>query len=365
VDAGSGEESTHAADYLVGCDGAGGIVRRRLGIPMDGQGTIATSVNVFFRSAELAAINTKGWAHIYRFFDDDGCWAELIAIDGKELWRLSVFDDPAPDLTGESYLRKLAGRDFSHEVLDVSPWERRDFLARSYRQGRVLIAGDAAHQMSPTAGAGMHTGICEAINLAWKLQAVIEGWGGPRLLDSYEAECRPVARQYVELSTGMYNAISALPGARAFGEMVAADGDVPKRLSPPGQRKAQICFEDSPVCVADGTPPLAGRAVLTQSARPGTRAPHCWIGDRRSTLDLFGGGFVLVRFASIEADLEPLRSAAHLRRVPFEVADVDSEDARALYGKPLVLVRPDGHVAWRGDAPPDDALALIDHVRGA
>ncbi|HSR56025.1 MAG TPA: FAD-dependent monooxygenase, partial [Alphaproteobacteria bacterium] len=109
TEAESGNQYSIEADYLVGCDGASSIVRRELGIPMDGRGTIATSVNVFFRSSELAEINNKGWAHIYRFFDEEGCWAELIAIDGKELWRLSVFNDPEPDLTGESYLLKLAG----------------------------------------------------------------------------------------------------------------------------------------------------------------------------------------------------------------------------------------------------------------
>jgi 2-polyprenyl-6-methoxyphenol hydroxylase-like FAD-dependent oxidoreductase len=365
VDVATGAESTVAADYLIGCDGAGSVVRRGLDIAMDGRGTIATSVNVFFRSSELAVINNKGWAHIYRFFDDDGCWAELIAIDGVELWRLSVFDDPEPDLTGESYLRKLAGRDFAFEVLDVSPWERRDFVARTYRRGRVFLAGDAAHEMSPTAGAGMHTGICEAVNLAWKLQAEIEGWAGPRLLDSYEAECRPVAQDYVELSTSMYNAISALPGARAFGKLVAADQGVPGRLSPPAQRKAQIVYADSPICVADGTPVPEGRALLVPTARPGTRAPHCWIGEGRSIFDLFGDGYVLVRLASEKTDAEPLRQAAARRGVPFEIADVACDEALALYEKPLVLVRPDGHVAWRGDALPGDALALIDHVRGA
>jgi 2-polyprenyl-6-methoxyphenol hydroxylase-like FAD-dependent oxidoreductase len=366
VEPDSGRETAIAADYLVGCDGAGGIVRRRLGIPLDGPGTIATSVNVFFRSAELAAINTKGWAHIYRFFDDAGCWAELIAIDGKELWRLSVYHDPEPDLTGQTYLLKLAGRDFRFEILDVSPWERRDHVARAYRRGRVFIAGDAAHEMSPTAGAGMHTGICEAVNLAWKLAAVLEGWGGPRLLDSYEAECRPVAQDYVALSTHMFNSISALPGAEGFRDMVAADGGVPGRLSPPGRRKAEIAYADSPICVPDGTatrdPDAPG-----QSARPGTRAPHCWIGEGRSTLDLFGGGFVLVRFgaAGRDADPAPLVSAASARGVPLEIADVESAEAAALYGRPLALVRPDGHVAWRGEALPDDAGALIDCVRGA
>jgi 2-polyprenyl-6-methoxyphenol hydroxylase-like FAD-dependent oxidoreductase len=365
VDTASGEERSIAADYLVGCDGAGGIVRRRLGIPLEGLGAIATSVNVFFRSPEFAAMHDMGWAHIYRFFDDEGCWAELIAIDGKELWRLSVFHDPTPDLTGISYLRKLAGCDFPYEILDVSPWERRNFLARSYRQGRVLIAGDAAHEMSPTAGAGMHTGICEAVNLAWKLAALLKGWGGPRLLDSYGAECRPVAAQYVEMSTAMYNAIAALPGARAFRDMVAADTGVPRRLSPPGQRKAQICYEESPICVPDGTPPPEGRALLAPSARPGTRAPHCWLNDGASTLDLFGDGFVLVRFGSKDANVAPLTAAASARGVPLEIADIDHADAAAIYEKPLVLVRPDGHVAWRGEVLPDDAVSLVDHVRGA
>ena len=365
VDTESGEEMSIAADYLVGCDGAGGIVRRRLGIPLEGLGPIATSVNVFFRSPEFAAIHDKGWAHIYRFFDEQGCWAELIAIDGKELWRLSVFHDPNPDLTGASYLRKLAGCDFPYEILDVSPWQRRDFLARTYRHGRVLIAGDAAHEMSPTAGADMHTGICESINLAWKLAALLDGWGGPRLLDSYEAECRPVAGQYVALSTAMFNAIAALPGAAAFGDAVAADGGLPRRLTPPNQRKAQISYEDSPICVADGTPAPQGEALLAPSARPGTRAPHCWIAQGRSTLDLFGGGFVLVRFGSRGADAGPLTSAACARGVPLELVDIDHPDAAAIYQKPLVLVRPDGHVAWRGDVLPDDAVSLIDRLRGA
>lgn len=365
VDTGSGEERFIAADYLVGCDGAGGIVRRRLGIQLDGLGPIATSVNVFFRSPEFAAMHDKGWARFFRFFDDEGCWAEVIAIDGKELWRLSVFHDETPDTTGVSYLRKLAGCDFDYEILDVSPWERRDFLAHSYRQGRVLIAGDAAHEMSPTGGSGMHTGICESVNLAWKLAALYEGWGGPRLLDSYEAECRPIADQYVERSTGTFNAIAAQPGAAAFRDAVAADGGLLRRFSSHEQLKAQFCYEGSPICVSDGTPPLEGSARLAPSARPGTRAPHCWIADGRSTLDLFGGGFVLVRFGSPDADVEPLTAAAAARGVPLEVVDIDHVDAAVIYEKPLVLVRPDGHVAWRGDVLPDDAVSLVDRVRGA
>lgn len=365
IDTASGDERVIEADYLVGCDGAGGVVRRQLGIPLDGPGQIATSVNVFFRSPEFAKMHDKGWARFFRFFDEDGCWSEAIAIDGKELWRLSVFHDETPDLTGHSYMRKLAGCDFAYEIIDVSPWARRDFLARSYRDGRVLIAGDAAHEMSPTGGSGMHTGICEAVNLAWKLAALYDGWGGPNLLDSYGIECRPIARQYIERSTGSFNAIAALPGADAFADAVAADEGLLRTLSGREHYRAQFCYEDSPICVSDGTPPPQGDDVLLPSARPGTRAPHCWIGEGRSTIDLFGRDFVLVRFGSPDTDAGPLQTAAAARGVPLEIVDVDHEQAAAIYQKPLVLVRPDGHVVWRGDALPDDALALIDRARGA
>ena len=211
----------------------------------------------------------------------------------------------------------------------------------------------------------MHTGMCEAVNLAWKLAAVYDGWGEERLLESYEAECRPLAGHFVELSTKTFNAISALPGATDFRDVVDADPGLLRRLSMPEQYRAQICYEDSPICVSDGTPPLEGDALLTPSARPGTRAPHCWLAEGRSTLDLFGTGFVLLRFGSLDFDIEPLLTAGAQRQVPLKVIDLNQAEAASIYKKPLVLVRPDGHVAWRGDALPEDGLALLDYVCGA
>ncbi|NKB19000.1 MAG: 2-polyprenyl-6-methoxyphenol hydroxylase [Alphaproteobacteria bacterium] len=361
----TGTESTLLADYLVGCDGAGSVVRRQLGIELDGPGRIATSVNVFFRSAEFVTLQSGGGARFFRCFDEDGCWAEAIAINSEDLWRLSVFHDNDPDMSGESYLHKIAGRDFSYEVLDVTSWPRRDILAHSYRQNRVFIAGDAAHEMSPTGGAGMHTGMCEAVNLAWKLAAVYDGWGGDQLLASYEAESRPLAEYYVDLSTKTFNAISALPGATEFRDVIADDSGLLRRLSMPEQYRAQICYPDSPICIADGSPPVEGEKLLAPSARPGTRAPHCWLAEGQSTLDLFGTGFVLLRFGLPDLDVEPLRDAADRRSVLFDVVDIDGTEAATVYKQSLVLVRPDGHVAWRGEAVPEDALALVDHVRGA
>ena len=234
----------------------------------------------------------------------------------------------------------------------MSPWERRDSVARGYRRGRVLIAGDAAHEASPTGGAGMHIGVCEAVNLAWKLAAVLDGWGGGGLLDSYEAESKPVAGRIVALSTGVYDAIAALPGAAAFRRAFETDPKILRRLSLPEQLRTQLRYEGSPICVPDGTPPPEGADELRPSARPGTRAPHCWIADGRSILDLFGGGFVLIRFGAAPPDVSPVAAAAAAAAVPLEVVDIDRPGAADLYGRRLALVRPDGHVAWRGDAPP-------------
>ncbi len=365
IDTVTGSRQEVRAAYLVGCDGPAGTVREALGIALDGLGVMAISVNIFFRSAALATLHDKGWARFYRLIDDSGCWSELIPIDGKELWRLTVFDEPLSNADPQELLAKLAGGDFPHEILSVSRWERRDFVAQSFGRGRALIAGDAAHECSPTGGIGMHTGLEEAVNLAWKLAALIEGWGGPQLLPSYEIERLPVARRNVELATRTFRAIAAIPGLGAPAAQPSWAAS-PNWLSIPEHLKIQYCYEGSPISIDDGTParPTEPPSFIP-STRPGARAPHAWLADGRSTLDLFGNGFTLLRLGETPPDAAPLAAAAHARRVPLcEIAITDPEIA-ALYERKLVLVRPDGHVAWRGDALPTDSARIVDHIRGA
>jgi hypothetical protein len=320
---------------------------------------VANSVNIFFRSAELPSLHDKGWARIYRLIDASGCWGELIPIDGKALWRLTVFDDRAALADPSAALARMAGGAFPHELLSVLPWQRRDHVADRYGAGRVLIAGDAAHECSPTAGLGMHTGIEEAVNLAWKLAAMVDGWGGAGLLASYESERRPVALRNVALSTATFNGLRGIPG---FGEASAlapdAWRDVLAATSPSEQVKMDYGYDASPVCVADAEPGLPA------GARPGARAPHGWLGDGRSTLDLFGDGFVLLCFSNACERATPLLGAAEDRGVPLRAVVIDDPAVASLYGAALVLVRPDAHVAWRGDdaVSPD---AILDRVRGA
>ena len=367
-----GERREVRAKYLVGCDGASGLVRDALGLKLEGLGVVANSVNIYFRSAELPTLHDKGWARIYRLIDEDGCWSELIPIDGKELWRLSIFDDQRGLSRPGEFLERAFGGGFPFEIINVSGWERRDFVAEDYRDGRVFIAGDAAHQCSPTGGLGMATGIEDAVNLAWKLGAVLRGWGGPRLLDSYAAERRPVARRNVDLSTRSYLAVETIPPWKHGSDPASYKGELDSwrdnlgRYTVPDHVKMQYTYEDSPISALDGTPRDDPEPPsFIHSARPGSRAPHAWLDDGRSTHDLFDEGFTLLRIGEAAPDAGPLVAVARAAGVPIREVAVREAVVLERYKQPLVLVRPDGHVAWRAAACPADPSAVVDRIRGA
>ncbi len=228
------------------------------------------------------------------------------------------------------------GRDFDYEILSVMRWVRRELVADRYGTDRVFIAGDAAHLMSPTGGFGMNTGIGDAVDLGWKLEAVVKGWGGPELLRSYDAERRPIGlRNVAEASRNLRRMLSTrerLPGPEIFAP--GATNDAARKEY--GDWFAAIMrhewfangvmlgyrYDGSPIVWADGTPaPPDESHPYVQTARPGARAPHVWLGDGRSTLDLYGRGFVLLRLgrhppsgASIEQAARATRRAANLDR---------------------------------------------------
>ena len=366
----TGTSETIRARFLVGCDGPTGVVRPALGIQLDGQGVVAQSVNIFFRSAELATMHQKGWAHVYRPIDQTGCWSELVPIDGRELWRLTLFDDPDGVQFAEERLRRFVGADFPHEILSVLQWDRRDHVAHQYGAGRVFIAGDSAHECSPTGGLGMHTGVEEAVNLAWKLAAMLQGWGGPRLLESYEAERRPIAVRNVELATRSFHSIQAIPGW--IGDDSTDRTSWQNELQESTGRyvvgeflKMQYCYEESPICVQDGTPPVPqDQRSYTASARPGTRAPHIWLKPGQSILDLFGFDFTLLRMGPDAPSCVALLKAAAARGMPVTTSNLPDPAVATLYEAKLALIRPDGHVAWRANACPADVETIVDRIRG-
>jgi 2-polyprenyl-6-methoxyphenol hydroxylase-like FAD-dependent oxidoreductase len=377
-----GQTEEIAADYLVGCDGAASLVRRALGIEMVGEGTIGHPINLFFRAPDLIARCGKKPATFFLGIDETGLWGSLRIIDPDTgLWRLmidSTDGNARPETVDrEFYLRRALGGSFEVEWVDVNIWRRRSALAERYGSGRVYLAGDAVHQLSPTGGMGMNTGVADAADIGWKLAAMLDGWGGAGLLESYDRERRPVGARAVRMATWFYKNAENFPkGSAALNEdsargaqLRATVGEQLLRAIGPEFRTVGLQlgyrYENSPICVPDGTPePPDDPAEVTPSARPGSRAPHVALRDGRSILDLYGRGLVLLRFPGAPNGLA-IEQAARKRRVPLQSVELDEPEAAALYERKLVLVRPDGHVAWRADAPPVDALAMIDRVRGA
>ena len=370
------------ARFLAACDGGNSVIRQSLGIAMEGTEVLGRPVHFFFRAPDLLATLGREAGTFFLAIDRDGLWANIRIVDpANHLWRLMVLDadadlDPAT-VDPEPYLRRALGRDMAVEWVGISAWTRRGVVAGSYRKGNVFLAGDAVHQLSPTGALGMNTGIGDAVDLGWKLAAVEAGWGGPRLLDSYDIERRGTGARNVAMATEFHNNhlgyTDGLPWIdddtpeadtrrRELGESLIEN--VAKMFRSIGLQIGYR-YEGSPVCVADGSPSPPDRADdYHPTARPGARAPHGWLADGRSTLDLFGDGFTLLCLGG-QAAPAPLVEAAALRDVKLGVAVIDDPAIAELYERRLVLVRPDGHVAWRADSPPADPLALIDTVRGA
>ncbi len=377
-----------AADYLIGTDGAASTVREGKGIGMSGNPALTYTTNVLFRCRDFSALHDKGKAYRFIFIGPEGTWLTIVAIDGGERFRMSIVGTPDKVQHGEadirSALNRAMGRDFDYDILSVMRWVRRELVADSYGSGRVFIAGDAAHLMSPTGALGMNTGIQDAVDLGWKLQAVLAGWGGPELLRAYEIERRPVALRNVrESSANLERMLSTRsrrpPPPELFQPGAAADAvrkDYGAWFTETMRHEwfmngfhLGYRYDESPIVWPDGTPaPPLETSTYTQTARPGARAPHVWLdGDarRRSTLDLYGRGFVLLRLGAEAPPADGLREAARQAHVPLDIVALEAPEVLAAYQRRLVLVRPDGHVAWRGDAEPDEARAVIDLVRGA
>jgi hypothetical protein len=251
-------------------------------------------------------------------------------------------------------------------------------VAERYSQGPVHLLGDSVHQLSPTGALGMNTGIADAVDLSWKLAAVIEGWGGDNLLDSYDAERRPIGERNVRAATGYFEGHRDFEhGVEAIEDATAEGDEIRKRLGEQLLRDIARMFrtigvqlgyryDPSPICVPDGTPPPADAPeTYIPAARPGSRAPHVWLDDGRSTLDLFGSRFVLLRLGPEAPDPSALARAATERKLPLQIVTLHEPEVLQRYGRRFILVRPDGHVAWRGDEMPADAATLVDCVRGA
>jgi 2-polyprenyl-6-methoxyphenol hydroxylase-like FAD-dependent oxidoreductase len=371
---GDGGEVTVRARYLIAADGARSRIRETLGIALRGTAGIYRSINVLL-NADLTPWTADRPATLY-FIEQPRLKATFLTINGANRWGFLVnnlpVDGPLDEYTPECYaeiVRQAAGvPDLAVEILGAVPWVAAAQVAERYGDGRVFLAGDAAHHMPPTGGFGLNTGVQDVHNLAWKVAAVVHGWAAPSLLASYERERLPVGRAITEQS---------LANARSLGR---GDPSTSTSASPDTLARPEFLNElgmifgaayESPAIIPDGTPaPVVGNPVTDHvpTGRPGGRAPHVWLeraGIRLSTIDLFGDRFILLAGVEGPAWREAATAAAHGLGVPLEALAIgaggDLEDGEKrwadVYGvRPdgAVLVRPDGHVAWRcPDSPPE------------
>lgn len=378
----TGIRETLSADYLVACDGANSAIRDACGIDVGGDKILGRPVHLYFKAPDFAEQLGFERAVFILLIDEQGAWANVRAIDPAQgLWRLMVIDTPEnfdrENIDKDAQLRRATGRDdINVEWAGVSVWTRRGVVASRYRDKRVFLAGDAAHQVSPTGALGMNTGLGDAVDLGWKLAANIEGWGGDGLLDSYDIERRAVGARNVAMTTGFHQDHGGFQAPPAIDDTTPEAVAARKAL---GEKAVQIIgamfrtdglqlgyvYEGSPVCVPDGSPaPDDTSETYIQTARPGARAPHFWLEDGRSTLDMFGRGFVLLRLGDNPPDPSAMAEAAESKAIPLRIERITDPQISALYETRLVLVRPDGHVAWRGNEMPKDCGRILTQVAG-
>jgi putative polyketide hydroxylase len=382
------EGETHVrARYLIAADGARSPVREALGIAMHGNAGIYRSINVLL-NADLTRWVADRPAALY-FIEQPGLKATFLTINGVNRWGFLINNLPVNGASDEytpercaAVVRQAAGvPDLDVEIIGAVSWVAAALVAERYRDGRVFLAGDAAHHMPPTGGFGLNTGVQDVHNLAWKLAAVLHGWAGADLLDSYEAERLPYGRAITE---------QALANARSLGRGETLDATPPNALARPEfLNELGMIFGaryESDAVVADGSPPPKVDNPVTDytpTARPGSRAPHVWVerdGAQVSILDLLGGQqFTVLAGADGRAWCDAARAAADRLRVPLGarvISGVDGpadEEGRwpatyAIEDDGAVLIRPDGYVGWRrasaSSDPSVELISALEHILG-
>jgi 2-polyprenyl-6-methoxyphenol hydroxylase-like FAD-dependent oxidoreductase len=372
-------------DYLAGCDGGQSLVRRTLGLRYEGEGTLdqpffgGPMVSTYLRIPALYERVTAAPCWQYWIVNAE-CRTLLYSLNGTDEFLLQTRpgtdDGERLDETVPRLVTRSAGCEVDVETLGHGMWTAGQALvAESFGDRRVFLCGDAAHLFTPTGGFGMNTGIDDAANLAWKLAAAVHGWGGPELLPSYESERKPVAIRNTTAAHRLARNVGEVPVSQTMEDDTdagaAARAEASAFLSTFGEEFASIGiqlgarYDGSPVIAPDGTsPPADDPAVYVPSACPGGRAPHFRFADGQSLLDRLDAGFTLLCFGEVTDGARRLETRARERGVPLAPLPAGLPGARELYERDYALVRPDQHIAWRGNRVPDDVDALLDHVTG-
>ena len=377
----TGTASQIHAEFIVGCDGARSLVRKAIDANLQGTPIIQRVQSTYIHAPGLLGLmDQPAWMTLS--LNPRRC-GTVVAIDGRDKWlvhnHLNREDETFESVDRDGSIRAIlgVGPDFEYEVLSKEDWVGRRLVADRFRKGRAFLCGDAAHLWMPYAGYGMNAGIADATNLAWLLAAYLEGWAGVAILDAYEAERLPITEQVSRFAMEM------------AGKVLSQRRTVPDEIEQPGPagdavRKQvgqaaydlnvqQYCcaglnfgyfYDHSPIIAYDGAEqPGFTMADFTPSSTPGCRLPFAKLSDGRPVYDALGPGYTLLRYDP-DVAVAPLAEAMRADGVPFGIVDIPGGEAQPPGGRKLILVRTDQHVAWRGDAIPDDPGPLVRKLLG-
>jgi 2-polyprenyl-6-methoxyphenol hydroxylase-like FAD-dependent oxidoreductase len=369
-----GSERVLQSDYLVGCDGGQSIVRDQLGIKLEGQGRFRRSCQVIFRSDDLFAKIPIGKGRHYIFAHHG---VETLVVQGSRT-EFTLHTGLPPGTDFEAIIREVIGFSCQIDIRHVLPWHHDLLVAEHYRDRRIFLAGDAVHVVVPAGELGMNTGVGDAFDLSWKLAGTINGWGGPRLLDSYERERRPVGLRIRDASG--WAAASAetwrrlvTPNVRddtaegaAVRAAIAVSATVNhRRMHDMRGIELGYSYGGSPLIAEEpGNVAEWDTIIYTPDTRPGVRIPHMWLKNGAALHDVLGHDFTLLDLEG-NAETQLLENAFRKLGIPLRIVRLDEPEIRTVYGFKVFLLRPDLHIAWRGDTAPPDPVGLAMRVTGA
>lgn len=364
------------AEFLCGADGGRSAVRDWLGVGLSGRGHAVQNLQVVFRAPGLGAAHPQGRAVQYWVVNPEihGLMGLLNPYDTWWAILIGAPSDPSRQWV-EQALYTMIGSERPLDVVTVDPWQARMLVAETYRSGSCFLLGDAAHLNPPWGGFGANTGIGDAVDLGWKLGAHFGGWAGSHLLDHYEHERRPIAQRAIaEAERNM----SVLPPELSHPDMTRDDVEGKAARAAVAHRIRQSKMAEmytvgfvlgtnytgsSLVCPDDGPNPKSETSIYRPSAAPGARLPHHWLAPWHSLYDELGKGMTLLEIGA-PPTARAWKVEAERRGTPLRSFRLNRPDLRHVYGADYLLIRPDQHVAWRGNCAPNDIPRVLDRVRG-
>ncbi len=372
----TGEEQTLTCSYLVGADGARSTVRELLGIEMEGKYGLSYNFNIIFEAPGLDKAHPHGPGIHYWQLNKD-VPSTIGPMDAGDRWYFmpmglkegeKIAIEDAPDL-----IRRATGIDLPYRVLSSDSWVASKLLAKEYSKGRVFLIGDACHLHPPFGGHGMNMGVGDSVDLGWKLSAVMKGWGDPSLLDTYEAERRPVHERVLDETVKNHSGAADKLFHDGIEDISEQGNKVREQVAEfihdtkPGEFFSLnivlgYSYLGSPIILSDQSDPpeWIPETQYVPSAQAGSLAPHRWLADGSSLYDKFGMGFTLLLLdAECRGEADKIADQAKALGVPFDVAEVSDPAVLQLYQAPLALIRPDQHVAWRGNAAPANLIGRV------